>query len=291
MQTNKKLIIVFGTFVSLVICSSCTTITDKKEISLQSNEKYEIALKGKGTPTVIFEAGLNDSMHVWGEVFDTTSSFTTAYAYSRKGNKRPDPLLSSLDYVLTNIFDNAFPAIAETLDILEAIDSISTEITPKTGEELLKELRQILKQEKINPPYILVGHDIGGLYMLLFAKKYPEEVSGVILIESLDCKILEDEKKNNNPSSSEEAGIYETKIQIKKAGEFPSVPLIILSRGTPLFFNSKKEEDCWTNGQLNLTTLSPSAKHIISKKSTHYIQYDDPDLIIKTIQQMFNPDK
>ncbi len=31
---------------------------------------------------------------------------------------------------------------------------------------------------------ILVGHSLGGLYMQMFARKYPKEVSGIVLLEN-----------------------------------------------------------------------------------------------------------
>jgi pimeloyl-ACP methyl ester carboxylesterase len=46
------------------------------------------------------------------------------------------------------------------------------------------ELRAELKRRNIDPPYVLVGHSLGGLYMQYFARNYPKEVAGLLLVDS-----------------------------------------------------------------------------------------------------------
>lgn len=55
---------------------------------------------------------------------------------------------------------------------------------PRTSEVIVDELHEALKQANIPSPYILVGHSFGGANMQLYAKKYPEEVAGIILVDS-----------------------------------------------------------------------------------------------------------
>lgn len=50
-----------------------------------------------------------------------------------------------------------------------------------TSLDSVEEIRGILSQLKINPPYILVGHSFGGLSMRLFASMYPDDVIGLVL--------------------------------------------------------------------------------------------------------------
>ncbi len=46
----------------------------------------------------------------------------------------------------------------------------------------MEELRTLLRGNNLNPPYILVGHSLGGLYMQLFARRYPDEVAGIAVL-------------------------------------------------------------------------------------------------------------
>ncbi len=62
---------------------------------------------------------------------------------------------------------------------------------PRTCKEIVKELHTLLIKAHITPPYILVGHSFGGLNMQLYAKKYPSEVSGLVLVDSAHEKNLE----------------------------------------------------------------------------------------------------
>lgn len=55
---------------------------------------------------------------------------------------------------------------------------------PRTPERIVEELHLLLNRAGITPPYIMVGHSFGGIYVRLFARKYPDEVAGFIFVES-----------------------------------------------------------------------------------------------------------
>ena len=44
----------------------------------------------------------------------------------------------------------------------------------------------MLNQLEIKPPYILVGHSLGGLYVRGFANYYPELLAGLVIIDPAD---------------------------------------------------------------------------------------------------------
>jgi pimeloyl-ACP methyl ester carboxylesterase len=58
-------------------------------------------------------------------------------------------------------------------------------VLPRTVAQAVAELRELLERLALKPPYVLVGHSFGGLMMAYFAKKYPQEVSGVILLDAV----------------------------------------------------------------------------------------------------------
>jgi len=55
---------------------------------------------------------------------------------------------------------------------------------PVTGSAVVEDLRAALKAANLRPPYVLVGLSLGGLYMRLFAFKYPQEVVGMVMVDS-----------------------------------------------------------------------------------------------------------
>lgn len=61
---------------------------------------------------------------------------------------------------------------------------------PRSVRALVEDLRTLLRSAEIAPPYVLVGGSAGGLVVELFARTYPEEVVGLVLIDALDGEIL-----------------------------------------------------------------------------------------------------
>lgn len=56
--------------------------------------------------------------------------------------------------------------------------------TPRTAANIAEELHTLLNRAGVNPPYVLVGHSKGGMFVRLFAYKYPDEVVGMVLVDA-----------------------------------------------------------------------------------------------------------
>lgn len=78
----------------------------------------------------------------------------------------------------------------------------STEtIEQPTCQHYVDDLRLLLHEMNLIPPYILVGHSYGGMMMKLFASEYPEEVVGLILVDSVHEDRYFTEKMEDNRKS------------------------------------------------------------------------------------------
>src|SRR5215213_11967634 len=55
---------------------------------------------------------------------------------------------------------------------------------PRDAKQITGELHTLLKGAGIKGPYVLVGHSLGGLSMQTYAHRYPDEVAGVVLVDS-----------------------------------------------------------------------------------------------------------
>lgn len=106
--------------------------------------------KGSGGPTVVFEAAFDPSGHLqWYHIQEKLPINYTSISYDRAG-------------VLWSERGN----------------------NPKSGEEIAKELHLLLENANAPKPYILVGHSFGGTLVRFFVNKYPDDVAGVILVDS-----------------------------------------------------------------------------------------------------------
>ncbi|MCX5924604.1 MAG: alpha/beta hydrolase [Candidatus Dependentiae bacterium] len=111
--------------------------------------KLHMIDSGTGGPTVVMDAGGGCTTLDWSLVQSKIAKFTRVVSYDRAGHAWSD---------------------ASPLQ--------------RTSENIISELHTMLHNSGVPAPYILVGHSFGGFNMQLFAGKYPNEVAGVILVDS-----------------------------------------------------------------------------------------------------------
>jgi pimeloyl-ACP methyl ester carboxylesterase len=111
--------------------------------------KMHIDCLGKGSPAVILESGLGDTYFSWHKVQPQIAEFTRVCSYDRAGVGYSDSSRQS-----------------------------------RTSEVMAAELHALLHAAGIAPPYILVGHSLGGYTVRLYASLYRNEVAGMVLVDS-----------------------------------------------------------------------------------------------------------
>jgi pimeloyl-ACP methyl ester carboxylesterase len=105
----------------------------------------------EGQPTVVLVGGLGDGLEIWERVQPAVAQFARVVAYDRAGLGQSDP-------------DNA----------------------PPTPQHVATQLHTLLHNAGIKPPYVLVGHSIGGPHVRMFAGLYPGEVAGLVFVDPTD---------------------------------------------------------------------------------------------------------
>ncbi len=221
----------------------------------------------KGGPTVVMDAGGYDSSESWNQVQPQIAKFTRTCVYDRAGlgksELRPDP---------------SYPS-----------------------QEIVKDLHTLLLNAHIAPPFVLVGHSFGGMNMRLYAAQHSEEVVGMVLVDS----VHEDEMDRwvamlpleikDRMSSEDKAQLAKLAIsegQVRAAHWHSDIPLVVLTHGvvTPSDYSipsmMAKGEALRLEMQEALARLSSRSKHIIAEKSGHYIQRDQPELVIDSVRQV-----
>ena len=122
-----------------------------------NGKNWHYQIMGEGHPTVIVDSGTGGTYLDWQLVQPEVAKFTRILTYDRAGYGWSD---------------------------------LSSE--PRTAEQVVGELRQLLREVEIEPPYILVGMSLGGLFSRLFAYHYPEEVAGMVLVDVAHERMYED---------------------------------------------------------------------------------------------------
>lgn len=117
--------------------------------------RLHLRVMGEGRPTVIFEAtGFGCSVD-YASIQSEIAQVTRVCAYDRAGMGWSDSYHE-----------------------------------PRSVQALVDDLRTLLQRAEIAPPYLLVGGSAGGLIVELFARRYPDEVVGLVLIDALDEEAL-----------------------------------------------------------------------------------------------------
>jgi pimeloyl-ACP methyl ester carboxylesterase len=103
---------------------------------------------GAGTPSVVLDAALGGSSVSWSWVQPEIAKLTRVCSYDRAGFgwSEPGPF-------------------------------------PRTAARMAVELRTLLANGGVPPPFVLVGHSFGGLIMRIFAARYRDEVRGLVLVD------------------------------------------------------------------------------------------------------------
>lgn len=59
-----------------------------------------------------------------------------------------------------------------------------------TPDAQMETLRRALSAAELPPPYVLVGHSLGAIYVQVFARMFPDEVAGVVLVDGAHPDLL-----------------------------------------------------------------------------------------------------
>lgn len=110
---------------------------------------YCMGQNTEGRPTVILESGLGATSSSWGWIQPSVAKTTRVCAYDRAGMG----------------WSASSPA-------------------PRNAQNIATELHTLLKNAQIPGPYVLAGWSYGGMYVRQYASQYPDEVAGLVLIDS-----------------------------------------------------------------------------------------------------------
>ncbi len=255
----------------LIFIGGCsTTLPNAKKITTEQGQ-FTYYSSGSNKPTVVFESGLGDDMTSWKPIIHEVEAFAEVFAYNRAGFSGSDSKNST-----------------------------------RNGQVIVNELRDLLNTANLKPPYVLVGHSLGGAYMELYARTYPQEVTGVVLVDPNSSKYSARCKREKleycDPPSSmplwatlffpssveaEIKGWSSTHEQVNAIDSFPNVPFALLSATHKNEKRTEKEKrghELYIELDQELLALSTTSKFIPCDTCGHYIHQDEPALVVNAIK-------
>jgi pimeloyl-ACP methyl ester carboxylesterase len=191
---------------------------------------------------------------------------------------------------------------------------------PRTSGQMVEELRALLANAGVPGPYVLVGWSFGGMNVRLYAARYPDEVAGVVLLDSSHpdrntrSLALLPPRARGEPASLTELrhwwatdwGIprwnplgvdWQTSAEeVRAAGTLGDIPLAVVTRSPdPAYgdWDPDFPEDvaleldrAWQEMQRELVALSTNGRQIIAEQSGHCIHCSQPRLVIHAIREV-----
>ena len=225
----------------------------------------QLLVGGQGSPAVIFEGGFGTGIASWSSVQKDVAAFTQTVSYDRAGLGQSD-----------------------------------LGPKPRSAKQIATELHAALQKSGVKPPYVMVGHSFGGIYVRVFADMYPNEVIGMVLIDPSQ-ESFNDWLGKNQPDRLKAA-----ESNIAKAGEgvqaeftavdtsYSQARVAKVPPGIPVTLLTATEDESmpadgrkvWIEKHKEWLATVPGSKHIIVEKATHFIQGQQPGLVIEAIKQV-----
>lgn len=223
---------------------------------------------GDGGPTVILESGLGGDHRTWERVQPALAASARVCTYDRAGIGVSDP-------------------VTGTRTATDAVDDLAT----------------LLESAAIDGPYVLVGFSFGGAIAQLFAATYPDEVAGMVLVESnhpleavqfaehlTPAQVEEDRAAMlGNP---EQMDVFASLDEVHAAGSLPNVPLVVvtagISEGWPPGWDAATFDALRATQQADLAAFTDNGRQVIAETSGHHVPSQEPQTIVAAVEQVLD---
>ncbi len=224
-------------------------------------------ISGNGKPNIVLINGGSGPIEGWMKILPAISESSSVFSYNRFGVAGSDKPKESQD-----------------------------------GINIVNTLRETLTIVGFEPPYLLVGHSLGGLYANLYSRLYPNEVAGIVFLESSttkDISLNEYQGKavktinkmfkvfdfmSSHKQFNEVNFVENTVDQIQQTDTFPEIPVFLITGGQENRMMPEEIRKKRLENQLELLSLSTNSKHIIAEKSGHFPQLSEPTIVIDSIK-------
>jgi pimeloyl-ACP methyl ester carboxylesterase len=238
---------------------------------------------GSGAPVVVIDVGFGETIEPWAPVISRLAAQSRVCTYERAGYGRSD----------------GGPY-------------------PRTAQHVTSDLRLLLSKLAVPPPYILVGHSLGALHMIVFAAESPELAGAMLLLDPPPRGFISGErftglatlaaqqtaelqrvaKEAREQGATGKAVFFETlasehgamfaesAAQVARVLTLGELPLTVVASEVPnARFGPDAEafQQFWIESSRQVAALSRRGKFLVAARSTHQIQRDAPDLVAREV--------
>ncbi len=237
-----------------------------KDVIEVEGRKTAVVVKGGGAPAVVFISGLGDGMSSWTPILGRIAARTTAFAYDRPGYGESAPCRHGR--------------------------------AGRDGIFVARHLKASLTGAGIAPPYVVVGHSLGGLYALGFAKAFPNDIAGLVLLDmraptySQACAAHRSVRAEAPwyatlflPAhmKAEIHGAAMAEQQAQTLEELDDIPVTVVAAAKPDPGIDRAVYDLWRDEQKKFADRLAAGRFVIADDCAHDIHKDNPDLVANEI--------
>lgn len=253
-----------------------------------------------GEPTVVLISGYHDSSDVWTEsdVLGLVGSATGPPVF---------PALSAAHRVCA--YDR--PGTLRYVDGTPLTDRSTPVVQPRTARDLVAELHDVLAAADVPTPYVLVGHSLGGLIARAYAQIHSDQVHGVVFVDAFSASIpalfgsrwpVYRDQGLNPPvdqmplasmrsPDSERVDLDASITEVLAGPAFPKVPVVVLTKTEPFAglksfpgLAADETNRLYEQAEVDVVALAPDTPQMIATGSDHYIQFSQPDLVVRATE-------
>lgn len=286
--------VVLAALLAVAASAACapapTATTDTSgPVDIGGGRSLYLECRGTGSPTVVLLSGYHDSSDLWSiaetrapvpaeAVLPGVARFTRVCAYDRPGTLRYSQNPGS-------VTDRSTPAPM-----------------PRTARDVVADLHALLAAAGVPGPYVLTAHSLGGLFARLYAQTYPKDVAGLVMVDTFapetpaifadkwpTYRELLDGAGSQHDANAELIDVDKSCAEVLAAPPLPSMPVAVLSKTEPFQglpptlpagFTAQDIESRWPLVQAAVVRLEPQTPQTMATGSDHYIQVNQPDLVI-----------
>jgi hypothetical protein len=240
----------------------------KGTFELPNGHSLYIECRGSGSPTVVFEVGLEEPRSDVSYVQDTLARKYMACSYDQANNGK----------------SGKAP-------------------TPRTAGDVVNDLHQLLETAGVPGPYVLAGSSIGGFFVQLYGRRYSDEVAGVVamnpeppadqVVERIHPlfrkEVREEDRAYFRGENPEGINWFASSEELKKAPPPPPVPFeMILStkvagcEGDPLCL---KSDDVYVEIEREVAQQWPQSS-VRKVDAGHVIFLDKPEVLVNAVKRV-----
>jgi pimeloyl-ACP methyl ester carboxylesterase len=279
-------------------------------VDIGGGREMYMECRGEGSPTVVFVSGAGDRTETWSKTLDPSKQAVL-------------PAIAETNRVCAYDRPGTLLATGEGEEDFEKSRSDPVP-QPTTLQDGARDLHALLSASGERGPYVVVAHSMGGAIAKLYASEYPQDVSGLVLVDYTPYEArtaLTDEQWENwkvllGGSPSEEAlALYpalewfdhqRNLEQALASAPLKPMPLIVLQSDEPFDLTPYVEDgtlpmtaeeaeqfrkllyQAWQDAMADLVSQVPGARLITNTDSGHYIHQEQPQLVIDSVREVLD---